>query len=43
MAAEETDEIESCVVGTTGQVNLVKWTLTERWLPKDRQPTPRRE
>jgi hypothetical protein len=34
---------KSCVAGTTEQANLVEWMLTVRWLPKDRQPTPRLE
>jgi hypothetical protein len=48
LAPEEDDqqgtaEPESCVAGTTEQTNLVERVLTARWLPKDRQPTPRQE
>jgi hypothetical protein len=31
------------VAGTAVQANLVERTLAVRWLPKDRQPTPRQE
>ena len=43
MAADETAEFESCVASTTVQADLVELKQAERWLPKDRQPTPRLE
>ena len=39
MAADVTVELESCVMGTTVELDLVEQVLRVRWLPKDRQPT----
>jgi hypothetical protein len=41
MVADAAAEPESCVVGATVQADLVERMLTERWLPKDRQPKPK--